>query len=114
MGKEGFIISHEGYRNGRYHYKRYNCTWTVTVPQNQSVHIVLSDFGIESKVGLTIYDGPQRSSPVIHNLFGQGWDEEAYSTGSSITVSFITPSAVLGKGFRFYYSSVLKSEFSFF
>ncbi|XP_048417522.2 cubilin isoform X2 [Stegostoma tigrinum] len=89
-----------------------NYHWTITVPASYIVHVRILELDIDALHecrydNLMFYDGPNIYERVIGKFCGFELPPDLSSTGSTMTVQFMSDSSLNGKGFLLEWYAVL-------
>ncbi|KAJ8391790.1 hypothetical protein AAFF_G00085620 [Aldrovandia affinis] len=85
-----------------------HCQWRIQTSGSRTVNLNFTDFGLERDVpcrydSVSVYDGPSASYPMLGKFCGSGTPSVS-STGTYMTVIFISDSSDNFQGFRAEYS----------
>lgn len=76
-----------------------NCTWLIQPTNGQNIVLSFTSFDTENNFDfVTIFDGPNTTSPILGNYSGNGIPASVTSTGPSMFVRFTSDNSVVRQG----------------
>ncbi|NOX46806.1 MAG: hypothetical protein GXO89_07495 [Chlorobi bacterium] len=79
-------------------------TYLITVPENSTIELVFTDFGLEPGYdSLWVYDGPGTNNPKIGGFSGNALPGTLSSSGNSLLLEFNSDGATTGSGWEAVY-----------
>lgn len=83
-----------------------NCSWLILPTNGQNIVLSFTSFDTENNFDfVTIFDGPNVTSPVLGNYSGSGIPASVTSTGPSMFVQFTSDATIVSQGWDASYTT---------